>query len=228
MPEQDLLVLDYPDFNRRVGSFFREVEESATLRNEFLADPTGVLQARVFTGLPEIGTGELNQANRFLFSLLSNKEFMDWAAQWQRDHPEAAAGEAGEQWSFRYDKTQLYRELTEAIVRFGDKEMLQALALAHAESTVPGEPRSHEEPAFAESLRMPPPPKPVMMTVLWIIAGAAIVILILIPPLVAKPEALTREEIRAAADTLMSQLEGRAEEMRGSGELGKVEPAEGT
>src|SRR5262245_60096898 len=84
MRSEDLLILGYDGFSERTAHFFRGLNESRALQELFLRDPAGTLSAEVLPPGKMPAAARLNQANRILFSLLSNPNFTSWSEQYQK------------------------------------------------------------------------------------------------------------------------------------------------
>jgi hypothetical protein len=223
MATEDLLILEYEGFAERARALTDELNTSASLRDRLLTDPTGVISEYLFPIVSRVSQAEINQANRFLYSLLSNEPFMAWAADWQARHREAIA-DVESQVTISLDKQQLYEELADAIIEFGDRETLHTLMAVDRSAEAAGHLEDYAEPALSVNyLRWPPPPKPVIVAILYVFGAAALIIVVAIPPLRApSPEELSRLDLQRLSGTLLDALSTRAAAARQSGALRSV------
>jgi hypothetical protein len=237
-PGEDLLVFDYAGLASRSATLFEELNASSELADRFLEDPTGVLSERVLS-LPEpLAASDVEETNRFLFSLLSNREFIDWAEKWQKSHEDAirALGEGDEERvEVRIDRNELFRDLADAIHKYGDPAALRGLTPLDFEGdeeivSTTGAPA--ELLAEESRIKLPRPPKPVNFnvavnaTVGVSVAGAvaAVVVFVVVIPVVVigrvESETADREDLQRLAATLTEELSQRAVELRKRDELG--------
>ena len=84
MNANELLILNQGNFLGGVEELYRQLNSSPAFREQFLLDPAGVLSLTVFTEFESPTVGAINQANRILFSLLSNPKFREWAHGFQQ------------------------------------------------------------------------------------------------------------------------------------------------
>jgi hypothetical protein len=132
MDDSSRLVLEYPELARRADAVVSQLASSEDFRNAFVADPTSALMSTAFAevDIPEQAT--LDRANRLLYRLLSNRDFMAWAVQRQRELVEEinavprGEGEAGRQrmlWD-QASRVELQREALNAIARYVPAEVI--------------------------------------------------------------------------------------------------------
>lgn len=131
----DLLVLDYNDFSEKLAVFYRKLSDSQSTRELFIRNPTGVISDLLF---PEAGVShpEINQGNRLLYALLSNERFMAWSGEYQAGIEDRiqeivktvdSPAEAMRILATTIDRQKIYQEITEAITRDIDVEILAGL-----------------------------------------------------------------------------------------------------
>ena len=235
--DEDLLVFDYEGLASKSTAFFEALDDSKELAEQFVADPAKVLDERVLSLPQSLSTAEIEKANQFLFLLLSNPEFIGWAEEWQKDHQDTVRtiGEGGDaRLEVRIDREELFRDLADAIYKYGDPGVLEDLAgldLATEADLSPAE--APAELLVNEShIKFPRLPKPVNFnvavnaTVSVSLAGAvaAVVVLVVVIPVVVigrvESETVDREDLQRLAGTLTQELSRRSTELRERGELG--------
>lgn len=122
----DELILKTEGLAKRGAALFKEVNSDEALRQEFLQNPAKVISERVTkTPLPD---GQASASNRFLFALLANDDFRAWMKVFNRRILRDAV-----------DRNTRVREFAEAVIRFGDENVLASLAeLAAGGHGIPG------------------------------------------------------------------------------------------
>ncbi len=91
---------------------------------------------------------KINQANRLLFSLLSNPKFQEWGAQFaqkrqqeieqiQSEYHIQDAEDARNLFLVKLDRSKIYREIAEAFVSFSDIETIYSMLTIDHIKTVP-------------------------------------------------------------------------------------------
>jgi hypothetical protein len=135
MRAEDLLVLNFGGFNRRMDALFSRLTDDAALREYFIKDPGTVLDATVFRNFRRTPPNRINQFNLALYSVLSNRKFVAWGAEFQK-RIIAQAREANpaleDDWQavraylLNLDRAALHQELVRELPRFMDKEFLSA------------------------------------------------------------------------------------------------------
>ncbi|MEV4254264.1 hypothetical protein AB0J52_14015 [Spirillospora sp. NPDC049652] len=206
MEPNELLILNYPKYSERIADWFGEMNASPAFREVFLADPAGTVSQAIFPDQPPISEGGVNQANRILFSALSNPEFMRWAGEYNEVLVRRAADEypqiEDEQQRLRaflatLDKSVVYQDIADAAPRFMDRELAHAWLLGD---------RDLETGALAS----------VFVHVAIILLVAVIVVAVPVPLL---GEGVNREDLRVVMTQLAQRLEQRAETLRAEGRL---------
>jgi len=129
---RDLLILRHQDFRSDVSSFFKDLNEDRDLRNLFFTNPSLVLRSKFPSLSPMNITDDQDQlANRILFSALSNEKFMGFLKQYQKKKNEALArllkAPDDEEAATALDERTIRMEFAEALLEFGDKELLSNL-----------------------------------------------------------------------------------------------------
>ncbi len=92
-----------------------------TLEDEFLVDPSGFLASRLYgVSAKRIPRANLNAANQFIFSALSNSRFREWVAQYENKlADELATGDFSE-----IDKDRLRLDLAQALIDSAEPGLL--------------------------------------------------------------------------------------------------------
>lgn len=126
---RDLLILKYQDFGSETSRFFTELNENSELRNLFFTNPSLVLRTKL-PSLSSIDVGDQQDelANRVLFSALSNERFTTFLEEYQAKKNKALAryleSPEDEQAASELDERTIKVEFAEALLDFGDKELL--------------------------------------------------------------------------------------------------------
>jgi hypothetical protein len=129
---RELLILKYKDFRSDVSRFYVELNEDPALRSLFFENPTMVLRTR----LPSLGRADLDGqhdelANKLLFSALSNERFVTFMKEYQEKKNEALSryleSPDDERAASEFDEHKLRGEVAEALLAFGDKELLSRI-----------------------------------------------------------------------------------------------------
>lgn len=96
-------------------------EDESKLKNDFLSDPSSFFAGKLYGAYSEnIPKSTLNDANKFLFSALSNKKFCDWIEAYSDElKKELESGDLAE-----IDKDKLRMDLAEAMIDSADPSIL--------------------------------------------------------------------------------------------------------
>ena len=136
MANTDLLVFDYEKLDERSIHLFDQLKRSEVLRAEFISNPAGVLGREVLQGRKLTSPLEIDQANRLLFSLLSNPRFWVWAGRYQRriwaelrraNIKGRTPAEVKRLALLILSKRRIYHDLAVGMREFGDAELYRAL-----------------------------------------------------------------------------------------------------
>lgn len=120
MPDDETpLVLNHEQLEERSMAFFQRLNTDATLRERLVNDPVGTIEEEVYGHNLDAREISINQANRLLFSLLSNPQFMS--------RIEELNGIMGPQTT----NTEIHSAIVQAIIDYGDSEVVAALTPAH-------------------------------------------------------------------------------------------------
>jgi hypothetical protein len=80
----DYLISNGINLRKRVSDLFDELEKNPELSNAFIRNPIVVLQTKIFPEFPKFDIDQTNEANQFLFSVLSNDKFVQWLEKYQK------------------------------------------------------------------------------------------------------------------------------------------------
>lgn len=80
----DYLISNGINLRKRVSDLFDELEKNPELANAFIRNPIVVLQTKIFPEFPKFDIDQTNEANQFLFSVLSNDKFVQWLEKYQK------------------------------------------------------------------------------------------------------------------------------------------------
>ncbi|QKW18159.1 hypothetical protein HUT16_02950 [Kitasatospora sp. NA04385] len=98
MPEQlslggeRRLVLRDRQLTDRLGALFEEIDRDESLQQAFIESPAEVVSA-ADAGSRQVTPGQASAVNRFLFSALASDGLRDWAAGYDREHPDSSQEE---------------------------------------------------------------------------------------------------------------------------------------
>jgi hypothetical protein len=224
-----LLVLKHDDLARRLQDLYGQLSESRSFREYFVKDPSSLIASTVFSGYRDVSAARINQANRLLFSLLSNARFMEWSEEFQNRVLEEAQEivnladpvETAALLSALVDKNRLYREIADAMLEFGDKELIFSLTVSDAPER---EPRVSEVDVAAAIRSGDDNVFPIVTFVLFVIVAALVIPLwVAPPPGMEVGVGLSRQDLQSVSNFLVDRLTARAQEIRDSGVLTSFE-----
>lgn len=117
--KQQPLILRNDELAAKTGAFHKELKGSPRLQSEFINNPSKVVAQRFLppNTATEISSQRLNNANRVLFSIISNERFRTWAEEYQ-----ASLKKTG-----RIDKSQIVKDFSAAVIRYGDAALVQGI-----------------------------------------------------------------------------------------------------
>lgn len=237
MTADDLLVLGYDGFSKRLKAFYATLGDSAAHRELFIKDPTRTLHAGLFADFPELGEGEINQANRVLFALLSNKGFMRWAGEYQKrlDREMRAGAKKGggdlRAYAVTMDRQKIYEDFVEGALKHVDHEMLYAIFVSQRERVRPVNPGDLRIPETA-ARQEPDPIGPISS--FWVAAETFVAVIavvlfhIVVTQIDATPrvaEHLSRTDIQRVSAHIAEGIQARAADLRESGALRSFDAA---
>lgn len=129
---RELLLLRHQDLRVEVAALFASLGKDRSLSAAFFSNPAMVLRAKL-PSLAAVGmTAEQDQlANRMLFSVLTNDEFKAFLKDFQKRKSSAVAklvkDPSDVEAAAQLDENALKSEFAEAILKFGDKELVANL-----------------------------------------------------------------------------------------------------
>jgi hypothetical protein len=80
----DYCIANGINLRKRVSDLFDELEKNPELAAAFIRNPIVILQTKVFQEFPKFNVEQTNEANQFLFSVLSNDKFMRWLEKYRK------------------------------------------------------------------------------------------------------------------------------------------------
>jgi uncharacterized phage infection (PIP) family protein YhgE len=113
------LVLRNEELAAQTRAFYKELKTNLELQNEFINNPAGLI-ARHFlpqSAVSSISAQRLSNANRVLYSMVSNDGFRNWAQNYQTNIDKTN----------KVDKQQIVKDFAAAIVRYGDAALVQGM-----------------------------------------------------------------------------------------------------
>jgi len=194
------LILKTSELRPDLIKFYDQIRTDARARERFLSDPAKYLQESSFAH----PTSELNisGANRLLFSLLSNREFLSWAEQYSRDIARSARHALD-----RLPLEQIYLDVANAIATYCDKALVVSIF------------GDYEAIAQALTGRSKGP----VITPAWVyvFVHIAVVVLPIAVLLVQPPDAdlFKRDDLAQLLDGLTHSLMAEADNLRSSNRL---------
>lgn len=121
------LVLKHENLRGSVAALFGELNDNRGLQKIFIKNPSKVVLSAILPKGMEMPTGQrLSEANRFLFSLLANDDFRDWAQNYQEKLN--ADLRSGKMKAEDVDKLSLAQDMAAAFGRYGDTSLMVSLA----------------------------------------------------------------------------------------------------
>lgn len=229
MSEHDYLVLNYDGFADRLNDFYTLLSNSPAAQAAFVRDPAGTIGRNVLKGIVPLSQNDVSQANRLLFSLLSNDGFMSWAETFQSQMEEEARAAAeeldpGEQLKrllVTFDRSRMYREVVQAAVDNIDVETMSAITIKDpGGSSMSLSERATSEPTWAPNVRVE---IETFVYAVFVLLVFAIDISFQVRSL---PQMMSRSDLLQVAESLSQSVQRRAQELRAAGELLPFDPDE--
>ena len=120
---QQPLILRNDELAPKTAAFHKELKASPRLQSEFINNPIKVVAQRF---LPQniadgISPQRINNANRVLFSIISNDRFRTWAEEYKVTLKKTD----------NVDKSQLIKDFSAAVIRYGDAALVQGIVEEH-------------------------------------------------------------------------------------------------
>ncbi|WP_093515754.1 hypothetical protein [Stigmatella erecta] len=94
-----------------MAALFQELDTDEKAQQRFIQDPSGIIMDRVFQ--EKLPPQRASEANRLLFSVLANKQFLRWMDQYASEHQGQRVG-----------KDEFNQDFAKALLEFGDHELL--------------------------------------------------------------------------------------------------------
>ena len=118
MPKR--MIIDAKRYTTTLLPFFRCLAANKRGRDSFIRNPAAALQKAGLIGAHV----DVSQTNRLVFSLITNKGFVKWAAAYQKKLPKSLAkglrtGEA--------ERVKLYEDCLSAMMKYADRELWVSL-----------------------------------------------------------------------------------------------------
>jgi hypothetical protein len=226
----DFLILNIDDFGANVQRFFKTLEQSDAHKQLFVSDPSGVITKMLLPDVP-FSESTINDANRILYSMLSNAKFMKWANEYQQKLYDEALettkikdpDEAMKIMTALFDKRKIYADLVQGLIDSGDKEIVGTIIVARG---TPGTPTKNPPRYPGRGTPADPTPNPVLietiivgflLEIVCVIVLIGVVMAILRPP--GPIDGVSRDDLLKLSAALGKQLEKKASEQRRSGKL---------
>jgi hypothetical protein len=117
------LVLQEPDLSTQINEMFAEIKRDKQKEREFIDNPVGVLGGRLSASeFQKVSRPRVVNANRTLYALLANDQFLKWLRGYQR----------GLEGTRQVNKSKVLKDFAGAMARFGDPEFFQGMLEAEA------------------------------------------------------------------------------------------------
>jgi len=221
MKADELLILDQDNFSSRVSSFTTSIQGSQAAQQLFLKNPVGNIRKYIFPDSPSAPVAQINQGNRLLLSMLSNPRFMEWSDQFQErlesqarelspsDNPE----ERMKMLVASFDRTQIYREVVDAVQEFGDRELLFSLMVKDRDSL-----QTQIDGSLVGSVAVE------VETFVYAVAAIAVAVVAVAVVVVGRPSDLvlsgiSRQDLQRVSNIMSDQLTAKAMAARQRGRL---------
>jgi hypothetical protein len=226
MSGKGLLILEYDNLDRGAAAFYNQLNNSPALQQAFLDDPAGILRRMIFPNAPFPPEGIINKANRLLYALLSNQNFLSWSEQFQASLDSEFQqvmqadnrSEAVKGFLASFDRNRLYSEITDGILGSIDKETLYSLVVGtNLNDTISSVRVRSTEYVYTND---------------YVVSEsyAAVYLLLYVVILVAagfsqidQPEVISREDLLRISTSLTSNLQEKALQVRDSGALTSID-----
>lgn len=204
MNTQELLLLENEEFRKKVDYLFAKLilDKDENYLQVYLNNPSELFVRELLPdGTDEFPAQEVSDGNRFLFSVLSNSDFLNWLKQYQEEIILKLKVDK----TIKPNKAEILKDLAGAMVQYGDKEM--AFTFLNAFSSPTNRKRNPK-----------PGDEDVAVAVLVAVAAVVIVVVVIAPialislrnnPLTEPimPANITAQQLRALADQLTAQAE---------------------
>jgi len=129
------LVLQERDLPKQLNQLFAEIKRDKQKEREFIDNPVGVLGSRLSPDeFQKLSRSRVANANRVLYALLANDQFLNWLRSYQR----------GLEGTRQVNKRKVLRDFAVAMAQHGDPNFFQGMLEEEAAQWVsPGDKRGH-------------------------------------------------------------------------------------
>lgn len=224
MQGQSPLILDFAGFSKRLDSFLEQANQSSSVKNNMIQNPVGTLSQVALPGSPPPDNATLSEANRLLFSLLSNPHFMSWAQQYEQSFDSAfqsymqsgmSEEDAAKKVGADLNPGKLLQDLSNAAAQFGDPALVNALKKPQLQGQSPsqGQPQGNVIRTLPRVWAVED--IAVSAEVVAVIVGVVFAVVVA----GAQRKSITRADLQATANSLVSSLEDHAKQLRQNGKL---------
>lgn len=124
-PRSKGLLLKVTGLQKKTSALFKELEGSSKLKESFIRNPSGVLSPKLFG--KKLSKQQVSDTNRLLFSILANDKFLNWVDSY-----------AAENRGKKVSQAQFSRDFADALLKFGDKNILGSLIQSASRGGIPG------------------------------------------------------------------------------------------
>ncbi len=119
----DLLVISRPEFAVSLRRLMDDLQSDGDLPSSFKRNPFGTIASYFSDTIGRVSSQKISEANRLIFAIFSNDGFREWA----REYNAKVAEELNFDAPGSFDKAAIRRDLAEAIMKHGDKEIVYSL-----------------------------------------------------------------------------------------------------
>ena len=201
------LILKSSKIKPKVIKFLVNLQKDKKLANRFIKNPVQVLDE-----IGELPKGaDVSASNRLLFSLLSNKSFINWANLYSRK----VVKEMGENPSLEKIRLEkVYIEMMKGISKYADKELM--ISIFGDRETV--------RKKILELTDTPESSGVCVALVVWLAVVVLPVLVLLHEPVERSPTSrfLGRDDLAQLVDALNAKLKETSEDERKKGNLGRL------
>lgn len=190
------LILKDNNFIKGWEKLLLETEKNPKLQQAFIKDPTKMLSEFLFDKSDQLSLDQIDKSNLLLFSILNNKNFMDWAKKYEETtlkklaNPNEISTE---------ELSEIYEETSEAMIKYADKELLRTMFQIDPEQI---EIIVKKHPKVK---RVDATPISYVAVVLVVVVVAVAVIVVMAD--VAKHDVFSRSSLQKLSKEMVSQLE---------------------
>ena len=119
----DLLVVSRPEFSQSLRRLMDDLLTDRTISTRLSHDPFGTISSYFSDTIGTPNVQQLSDANRLIFSVLANDDFRTWVEDFNRTLSERFDLSSPPS----LDKVAIRKEVAEALLRHGDKDIVSAL-----------------------------------------------------------------------------------------------------